>query len=243
MFGDMVAASRAYREGAGAVLFPEQLSVTIRPAHQSFGVVFLSRLQTLLRPVVPLLEPGTLGDDPDLLRLRREAFLAHERGHLQGMALETVLPTRSKRLAAVISELHADLDALLMLLSTSTEHALAVASVLVADRVMREAWLLRPHAQVDAIAARHLLGLLSRAGAIVLTDEGRVALDLLRSRACLTEEWERVRALEQDCVREGVAPARDYLQTSGWEIIGSSCHREITSPLGQFLACSAVRRQ
>ncbi|MGH3694929.1 MAG: hypothetical protein ACRDRX_13240 [Pseudonocardiaceae bacterium] len=83
-FGTLLAASRGYRDGAGAVLFPEQLSVASRPTRQAFGVVFLDRLQKLfLARVLPLLEEDTftLTERENLFELRRRAFLAHERCH------------------------------------------------------------------------------------------------------------------------------------------------------------------
>ncbi|MEU4787993.1 hypothetical protein AB0F97_25645 [Nocardiopsis alba] len=139
----------------------------------------------------------------------------------------------------MVSELHADLDALVMLLSSD---APTVANVLVADRVIREAWLKRPYAQVDAVAARQLLGLLIRWRAITLTDTDQVRLNLTRARSRLTEELERVRELERRCLREGSEAALNYLRESGWQIIGKNCHRESTSRLGRYLAWSSVRR-
>lgn len=243
-FGTLLAASRGYRDGAGAVLFPEQLSVAARPTRQAFGVVFLDRLHELfLARVLPVLEESTFTftERENLFELRRRAFLAHERGHLQGTQLETAVLTRTRRLAAVVSELHADLDALVMLLDNPDPAAPATARVLIADRIVREAWLRRPYAQVDAIAARQLLALLTRVGAVALSGVGGVRLETDRARDRLCEELERVRELERTCCRVGLEPARAYLRASGWAIIESACHRELETPLARFLGYAASR--
>jgi hypothetical protein len=205
-FGEMVAASRAFRDGAGAVLFPEQLAVAVRPVSQAFGVVFVGRL-----------------------------------GHQAALGFETAA-ARQRRLAAVIAELHADLDALVMLADSGDARAAAVARVLVADRIVREAWLRRSHAQVDAIAARQLLVLLARAGAAYLTEDQLLGLDLDAARQAAVDELSRVREVERDCVG-GLAPARDYLAASGWTVVGTACHRELAFPLARFLAYAASRRR
>lgn len=243
-FGRLLAVSRGYRDGSGAVLFPEQLSVTTKPARQAFGVVFLDRLHELfLARVLPVLtdDTFTLTERENLFELRRRAFLAHERGHLQGADLETAVLTRGRRLAAVVSELHADLDALVMLLDNPDPAAPATAKVLVADRIVRQAWLRRPYAQVDAIAARQLFALLTRAGAVALSQDGGVRLEIGRARDGLGEELERVRELERACCRVGLGPAREYLRASGWAVVESACHRELEAPLARFLGYAASR--
>jgi len=242
-FGQLVAASRGYRDGAGTVLFPEQLSVDIRPGRQAFGVVFLDRLHHLfLARVLPVLATSTFtpAELRALFDLRGRAFLAHERGHLQGADLEAAVLTRRRRLAAVVSELHADLDALVMLLDSPDPMALAAAKVLAADRIIREAWLKRSYAQVDAIAARQLLVLLAKAGAVTL-DGGRLSLDLAVARHRLGEELQRVRALERSCCTSGLEPARQYLRAAGWAVVDSACHRELESPIARFLGYAASR--
>ncbi|MGH3696563.1 MAG: hypothetical protein ACRDRX_21675 [Pseudonocardiaceae bacterium] len=150
--------------------------------------------------------------------------------------------TRRRRLAAVVSELHADLDALVMLLDSPDTAAPATATVLVADRIVREAWLRRPYAQVDAIAARQLLGLLIQAGAVTLSKIGGVRLEIDKARDRLGEELERVQELERACCRVGLEPAREYLRASGWVVIESDCHRELEDPLARFLGHVASRR-
>ncbi|MGH3814832.1 MAG: hypothetical protein ACRDUV_20700 [Pseudonocardiaceae bacterium] len=243
-FGTLLATSRGYRNGSGAVLFPEQLSVATRPVCQTFGVVFLNRLHELfLARVLPVLEEDTftLAERENLLELRRQAFLAHERGHLQGADLEMAVLTRRHRLTAVVSELHADLDALVMLLDHSDPMAPATARVLVADRIVREAWLRRPYAQVDAIAARQLLVLLTRAAAVALSEDGGVRLEIDRARDRLSEELDRVRELERVCCRVGLEPAQEYLRASGWVVVDSACHRELEAPLARFLGYAASR--
>ncbi|MGH3886765.1 MAG: hypothetical protein ACRDSZ_09380 [Pseudonocardiaceae bacterium] len=207
-------------------------------------MVFLDRLHELfLARVLPVLEESTftLTERQNLFELRRRAFLAHERGHLQGAHLETAVLTRRRRLAAVISELNADLDALVMLLDNPDPAATATARVLVADRIVREAWLRRPYAQVDAIAARQLLVMLTRAGAVALSGVDRVRLEIDRARDRLGEELERVRELERACCRVGLEPAREYLRASGWVVVESTCHRELEAPLARFLGYAACR--
>lgn len=243
-FGEMVAASRAFRDGAGAVLFPEQLAVAVRPVSQAFGVVFIGRLSGLFAErVLPVLAPGTFSaaELGAIGQLRELAFLAHERGHQAALGFETAA-ARQRRLAAVIAELHADLDALVMLADSGDARAAAVARVLVADRIVREAWLRRSHAQVDAIAARQLLVLLARAGAAYLTEDQLLGLDLDAARQAAVDELSRVREVERDCVG-GLAPAREYLAASGWTVVGTACHRELAFPLARFLAYVASRRR
>lgn len=244
-FGRLLAASRGYRDGSGAVLFPEQLSVTTRPTSQAFSVVFLDRLHELfIARVLPVLKADTFtpAERENLFELRRRAFLAHERGHLQAADLETAVLARRRRLAAVVSELHADLDALVMLLNNHDPAAPATAKVLVADRIIREAWLRRPYAQVDAIAARQLLAQLAQIGAVSLSKDGRVKLEIDKAQSRLREELERVRELEQACCRVGLEPAREYLRSSGWIVVeDEACHRELEEPFAQFLAYAASR--
>jgi hypothetical protein len=242
-FGEMAAASRAFRDGAGAVLFPEQLAVTVRPVSQAFGVVFIRRLAELFAArVLPVLAPGTFSaaETETIGQLRELAFLAHERGHQAGVGIETAA-ARQRRLAAVIAELHADLDALVMLFESADARAAAVARVLVADRIVREAWLRRSHAQVDAIAARQLLVLLARTGAAFLTEDQLLGLDLDAARRAAVDELARVREVERACVG-GLDPAREYLASSGWTVVGTACHRELAFPLARFLAYAATRR-
>ncbi|MEV6985844.1 hypothetical protein AB0M95_31920 [Sphaerisporangium sp. NPDC051017] len=243
-FGQLLAASRGYRDGSGVVLFPEQLSVDVRSTRQAFGVVFLDRLhQLFLTRVLPVMEEHTFtaAERKELGELRRRAFLAHEWGHLQGADLEAAVLTRRRCLVAVISELHADLDALVMLLDNPDDKAAATAKVLVADRIVREAWLRRPHAQVDAIAARQLLVLLVKVGAVTLGGSGRLSLNVAAARGRLDEELARVRELEQACCTAGVEPALQYPRASGWAVVDSACYRELESPIARFLGYAASR--
>jgi hypothetical protein len=243
-FGEMAAASRAFRDGAGAVLFPEQLAVSVRPVAQAFGVVFIRRLAELfVDRVLPVLAPGTFSaaETAAIGQLRELAFSAHERGHQAGVGIETAA-ARQRRLAAVIAELHADLDALVMLFESADASAAAVARVLVADRIVREAWLRRSHAQVDAIAARQLLVLLARTGAAFLTEDQFLGLDLDAARRAAVDELARVREVERACVGS-LDPAREYLASSGWTLVGTACHRELAFPLARFLAYAASRRR
>ncbi|MGH3935300.1 MAG: hypothetical protein ACRDS1_10055 [Pseudonocardiaceae bacterium] len=244
-FGQVLAASRAFRAGSGAVLFPEQLAVRTRPNRQAFGVVFLDKLVELFHArVLPVLDEDALPTAdraPWVLRdLRRLAFLAHEWGHLAGISAEQTVRARRRRLVAVVSELHADLAALAMLDACPMPRAEAVARVLVADRIVRQAWLRRPYAQVDAIAARQLLALLTRVGAVALGPNSRVRLNLDTARNRLVEELERVRAVERACCAAGPDPAGDYLRKRGWALVDQACHRELEDPLARFLGYPAT---
>lgn len=236
-FGRILGASRAYRDGSGAVLFPEQLAVRTRPAAQSFGVVFLDKLTDLFtHRVLPLLEHGVGGEHGPIRRL---AFLAHEWGHHCGSGAEQSVIARRRRLVAVISELLADCAAITMLTATRREDAREAVRVLIADRIIREAWLPTPHAQVDAIAARHLLAVLTAGGAAGLR-EGRLWLDVDRAAELAAAELARVRPVEQRCCVEGSEPAREYLRCRGWSVTDQACHRDLDDPVADTLACHAM---
>ena len=244
-WGRIVAASRGYAAGSGAVAFPEQLSVASRPARQAYGVVFADKLATMFLRVVPSLDEPTLAtltSAPCTLNmLRRYAFQAHEWGHEQGLRIETTIVARSRRLIAVIAELHADLAALTMLATLETPLAEAAAVVLAADRLGREAWLPAPYAQVDAIAARHLLDLLIETGAASLAPSGRLHLGLDAAHDAIAEELEAVRAAERDCCERGsTAAAESYLTERGWTLTGQACHREPEAPLARYLGYAAT---
>ncbi len=118
--------------------------------------------------------------------------------------------------------------------------AAAVARVLVADRIVRQAWLRRPYAQVEAIAARQLLALLIRVGAVALGSNNRPRLTLDAVGDRLIEELERVRAVEQACCAAGPEPARDYLRKRGWALVDQACHRELEDPLARFLGYAST---
>ncbi len=232
-------------------LFPEQFAVQQRSARQAFGAVFLEKLATLFHDyVLPVLAPADLAisatapedaaaesePEPELREFRRLAFLAHEWGHLAGAAAEQAVRARGHRLVAVASELHADLAALKMLAACAAPWAEPVALVLVADRIVREAWLRRSYAQVDAIAARQLLTLLTMAGAARLGPGGRLELELRAAKHAVAEELGRVREVERACCAHGPEPARDYLQANGWTLVDAACHRELEDPLARFLS-------
>ncbi len=247
-FGRIVAASKAYtaRASGGAVLFPEQLAVTARPARQSFGVVFLDRLTTLFRDrVLPLIDDRHEGMHAfPLRRLRQLAFLAHEWGHRQGSVAELEVPARSRRLAAVIAELRADLEALAMLETCSEAWAPWAAGVLIADRIAREAWLRRPQAQVDAIAARHLLALLLRHRAVTLTSGHRIVLHLDQAAAFLHKELETVRSVAEELSAGEAGAVGRYLAGCGWAITdGATCYRELEQPIARYLGYQASMKE
>jgi hypothetical protein len=243
-FGQLSTASQGYTAGSGAVAFPEQLAVRERPAGQAYGVVFAGKLADLFLRVLPLLDEETLrviGLAPHgLAEIRQYAFLAHEWGHEQGRRPEQTVVTRRRRLIAVMAELHADLEALAMLSDLASPLATAAATVLIADRIAREAWLPRPFAQVDAIAARQLLDLLLCAGAVAFAPSGRVHLDLAGASQRARQELERVRAVEEECCVRGLEPAENYLRERGWEVVGQACHREPEHRLARFLAYAAT---
>ncbi len=240
-FGVPIAASRGFAEGGGAVLFPEQLSVASRPPGQAFGAVFLPKLAALFTAhVLPVIDAAGAGFDPtdraELEAMRAAAFAAHEWGHNVGAPIEQTTVTRRRRFAAVLSELHADLAALGMLLS-GRHHPMAppAAWLLVADRIVREAWLPRPYAQVDAIAARHLLRMLATAGALSF---GRAGLRIeLGSVAEATHaELGPVAEVLAACRSGDLQPAVDYLDTTGWHIKGTDCWLDLGANLGAALA-------
>lgn len=243
-FGQIITGTQGYTAGSGTVAFPEQLAVRERPPGQAYGVVFADKLTDLFLPVLSLLDQETLsvlGSAPhSLAEIRRHAFLAHEWGHEQGRRPEQTVVARRRRLIAVMAELHADLEALVMLSDLATPLATAAATVLIADRIAREAWLPRPFAQVDAIAARQLLDLLLCAGVVAFAPSGRVRLDLVGALQCARQELDYVRAIEEECCARGLEPAENYLRERGWEVVGQACHREPEHRLARFLAYAAT---
>lgn len=240
-FGAVLAASRGFAEGGGAVLFPEQVSVVTRPTGQAFGVVFLPKLSALFTAhVLPVLDASGLGFDPcdraALDEVRAAAFAAHEWGHNVGAPIEQTTVTRRRRFAAVLSELHADVAALVMLLDRNPAVlAEPAARLLVADRVVREAWLPRPYAQVDAIAARHLLRLLATVGALSFGPAG-LRIDLGPVRHAVSAQRDRVAGVLAACHGGDLQPAVDYLTATGWQIDGTACRLDLGANLGAALA-------
>lgn len=240
-FGTPIVASRAFTDGSGSVLFPEQLSVSSRSPGQAFGVVFLSKLATLFTAqVLPVLDAAVLGFEPSSTRerdaVREVAFAAHEWGHHVGGRIEQGVATRRRRLAAVLSELHADLAALTMLLGDVTDGlADPAARVLVLDRVVREAWLPRPEAQVDAIAARHLLRLLADGSALTFGAAG-LRVDLAAVQEATASHLDRVAAVLTECGSGDLGPAVDYLTASGWRMDGAACRLDLGANLGAAMA-------
>lgn len=239
-FGIPLAASRGFAEGGGAVLFPEQLSVATRPPGQAFGVVFLPKLAALFTShVLPVIDAAGAGFDPadriELEAMRAAAFAAHEWGHNVGAPIEQTTVTRRRRFAAVLSELHADLAALEMLLyGTLHPMAFPAAWLLVADRVVREAWLPRPHAQVDAIAARHLLRMLATAGALSFGRAG-LRIDLGAVAEATHAELGPVAEVLAACHSGDLQPAVDYLSSTGWQIKDTDCWLDLGANLGTAL--------
>lgn len=242
-FGDVKGESKGFAAGSGAVLFPEQLSVTTRPSTQAFGVVFLAKLADLFSVHVmrrvrrgALVAPGLPPDFPsaDVLHLRETAFLAHEWGHAEIAVPGPTVVARRRRMIAVISEIQADTAALAMLARTRHCEAEAVASALILDRVIREAWLHNAPSQVDSIAARHLLHLLAEAGALGLRN-GVPYLDVSAAWAGAEEETARLREVEAACAYDDDAPAREYLYAHGWSIDKDRCRHPLAQPVAGAL--------
>jgi len=226
-FGTVIASSNGFAAGQGAVLFPELLALRRSLRTQSFGVVFLDRLTALYASkIVPALSRMGVETDPAALpAARRLAFLAHEWGHLSGPTrYDDSVVVRRRRLVAVIGELCADLAALVMLLAAGTPRARDAAGVLVFDRIVREAWLPRARRQVDSIAGRQLLVLLT--GTAYARD-----LDLCRVEELLRGQLAVLRAAEKAAVRGDTGPARGYLAGYGWRLAAGAYHVELRGDL------------
>lgn len=225
-FADIVASSGGFRRGQGSVVFPELLATTQKVEQQNFGLVFIDKLVRLYRQaVLPALDrTGLAGsmhsrhDQGGLTQLREWAFLAHEWGHIES-ASPFALGARPahRRLASVLGELEADLAALVMLVGCRHESRLRTATVLLLDRVLREASLPRLSAQVNGIAARQLAVVLRRHQVLVPRDGG-VLLDLESSTRKLAAELSEVRDLVGDLVGGESTRARNYLRGDGWQL-------------------------
>jgi hypothetical protein len=148
--------------------------------------------------------------------VRRVAFLAHEWGHLAAAEdYGKTVTQRRGRTSAIASEVKADMDALLMLAQSGHHLAGDAATVLVIDRIAREAWLRRSHSQVDSVAARHLLLLLTRSGALALADDG-LHLDLAAAAATLDAESAAISTVLSDRPET----AAGHFANVGWQVEG-----------------------
>lgn len=233
--------SAGFSGGAGAVLFPEQLSVLQKPADSPFGLVFLDKLCTLFEEAAAdVISAGTLAE-PDgsggrLHSLRELAFLAHEWGHVCIAPPPELMVARRRRVVAVLSEMHADLAAVDMLLDRAdSPDARLAATVLVLDRALREAWLPRSGSQVDAIASRQLLTWLVDSQAITLSSSGKIGLDLDAVHDAVRGELATTRRIERACTYDDPSPAVDFLRAQGWAIDGKTFSMDIDGPIAEML--------
>jgi hypothetical protein len=227
-FGEVVAASNGFARGQGAVLFPELLSVREPRRGQPFGVVFVDRLTNLYeKRVAPVLAgfDGTIQRNPDVRAARELAFAAHEWGHLSGpVDYKATVLARRQRAVAIVSELHADLSALAMLVGAGSDEALGAAEMLLFDRIIREAWLPRAHSQVDGVAGRQLLTLLRDTQFLDTTSE-RPRFELNRAWPRLAVERDAVQDVEIQCASGDIAPAQRYLARFGWTVDERGAYR------------------
>jgi hypothetical protein len=222
-FATLVAASAGFSAGTGIVLFPEQLSVHRRGSATPFGLVFVDKLCDLFEAAVAenvsarTLTPADR--DPARLRWLRElAFLGHEWGHACVDPQPSLLMARRRRPVAVISEIHADLAAIDMLLGQPEPDARPTADILVLDRILREAWLPRYQSQVDAIAARQLLRWLFDWSAVGSDEQGRTWLNLASVREAVQANRAAARQAEAACSYDDPSPAVDFLRSRGWSL-------------------------
>lgn len=221
--GHVLAASNGFAMGQGGVVFPEMLAVTRPVESQAFGVVFIYKLANLyLERVRPVLSRvGLQADDGGfdgaaMQPVRQLAFIAHEWGHLSGpWAPDSAVRARRRRLVAIISELHADLAAVCMLIDRGSGEALSAAGCLVLDRIVRDAWLPRARSQVDSVAARHLHMLLVDLRAYRIT-ERRFELRLDAVVDGLRRELDVVTEVLARCLDGMTEGAHRYLGDRGW---------------------------
>jgi hypothetical protein len=105
----------------------------------------------------------------------------------------------------------------------------------VADRAVREAWLPRPYAQVDAIAARHLLRLLATVGALSFGPAG-LRIDVGPVAHAVSGQLDWVAGVLAACRGGDLQPVADYLTATGWHIDGTGCRLDLGANLGAALA-------
>jgi hypothetical protein len=242
-FADTHGASDGFVRGQGSVLFPELLSLRRPLARQGFGIVFLDRLARLYRtrvePVLHRLRVETSVATVDLRPTRQVAFLAHEWGHLTSPRYEQTVSIRRRRLFAVVEEIYADLSGLTMLLAAGSAQATGAAELLLLDRIGREAWLPRARAQVNSVAARHLLTVLRGTGYLVAG--GTVwRLDVPAVAERLAAELALVRDIERACLDGDERPATGYLTGHGWRIEANSFEIDLDDDTSRRLRRAAI---
>jgi hypothetical protein len=245
-FGTLRMASDGFARGSGCVVFPEQLSVVEKPTGSSFGVVFLSKLTELFAEgALPLLAESALPrkwrDADELSNIRELAFLAHEWGHVVVAPEPALVVARRRRGVAVLSEVHADLAAINLLLSQGTDEAAAAAVVLICDRIMREAWLPRAASQVDAIAARQLLAWLLSSNAALLEQSGQLRINVDAVHSAVQLQLTTAREAERTSTYDDPAPAIDFLVSHGWTVQGKEFVRRFDDEVVVRLERNALR--
>lgn len=219
-FGTLVSQTSGFGSGDGCVVFPEQLSVRVRSGTQSFGVVFIDKLSQLFAErVLPRLSAASrdlVTQSGKLEDVRELAFLAHEWGHLISPASQDEVILRRRRVAAVLNEYYADLQALAMLAKLGAD-GVGAAVVLIADRVVREARLLHRHRQVDAIAGQMLLVTAVRSG---LCDTAADGIDVRAdgSFELIEQEIRAVAEVEARASYDHIEPLEQFMRDRGWEI-------------------------
>jgi hypothetical protein len=228
---DTLMMSDGFSKGHGTVLFPELLATRNMPQRQRFGVVFIDRLVNAyamrVRPlVIELRISSSLNSSSLPLRaIRQIAFLAHEWGHYSGhVPYQDVIAARRRRDWAVISELHADLAALVMLLRQPHPMAAPAAEILILDRVLRDAWLPRAEAQVNGVAARYLLLILESIGCLVQVTNG-VQIRLHDALDVVSEQLTQVQFVDESRVDDFAEKAELYFVRHGWQPSSQGSHQ------------------
>jgi len=245
-FATLVAASAGFSAGTGIVLFPEQLSVHRRSPASPFGLVFIDKLCDLFEVAVAenvsALTLCPADRDPARLRWLRElAFLGHEWGHACVDPQPSLVVARRRRAVAVISEIHADLAAIDMLLGQPEPDARPAADILVLDRILREAWLPRHRSQVDAIAARQLLRWLLDWSAVGSDEQGRTWLNLASVRETVQASRAAARQAEAACSYDDPSPAAGFLRSRGWSLTDKTFELGFDEPTASLMEQQAAR--
>jgi hypothetical protein len=179
--------------------------------------------------------PSWAHDDVHLRSIRELAFLAHEWGHVSVDPEPNLVVARRRRAVAVLSEFHADLGALDLLLTHSGTEAEQAAVALVGDRIVREAWLPRSGSQVDAIAAKQLLHWLLETESLTLDEHSRLDIDLSRPRDTIRSELAKARRAERASTYTDPSPAVEFLLERGWLIDRMNYRMDLPDPISRRL--------
>jgi hypothetical protein len=236
---DTLMMSDGFSRGHGTVLFPELLATRNKPQRQNFGVVFIDRLvSAYAMRVAPLATELRISSSLNtsslpLREVRQIAFLAHEWGHYSGhMPYQDTIATRRRRVRATISELHADLAALAMLLRQPHPIAAPAAEILILDRILRDAWLPRAETQVNGVAARYLLFILESIGCLVQTTDG-VEVQLHEALDAVSEQLAQVQLVDESSADDFTQRAELYFESHGWRPSNGASHR-VPMPSGSL---------